>query len=414
MQAQIITIGDEILIGQILDTNSAWIAQQLNISGIRVAEMKSVSDTREAILEALEAGQSADLVLLTGGLGPTKDDITKKVLAEFLGVELTFHEVTYNRIESYFKKRSFTLTPAHREQCYMPENAEILQNDMGTAPGMWMQKNNTIYVSMPGVPYEMKHLVSERVLPRLRGNARLRPIVHRTILTAGTGESVIAERIEDFENNLPDFVKLAYLPNLGIVRLRLTATGDDEAALNQILDKKKAEIHNLIPEFVFGEETETLEEVVGRKLKEKSVMLGTAESCTGGYIAHKITSVSGSSAYFGGSAVTYSNELKTKLLNVKPETLQAYGAVSEETVREMVVGALDTLGVDYAIAVSGIAGPGGGTPDKPVGTIWTAVGNRQEIITKKLTLTKYRMRNIQLTSNLTLNMLRKFVDSFIR
>ena len=411
MQAQIITIGDEILIGQILDTNSAWIAKQLNISGIQVAEMRSVSDTREAIIEALETGQSADLVLLTGGLGPTKDDITKKVLAEFLGVELTFHEPTYNRIAAYFEKRSFTLTPAHREQCYMPANAEILRNDMGTAPGMWMQKNNTIYVSMPGVPYEMKHLVSERVLPRLLGNAQLRPIVHRTILTAGTGESVIAQRIEDFENNLPDFVKLAYLPNLGIVRLRLTATGDDEAALNQILEEKKAEIHTLIPEFVFGEETETLEEVLGRKLKEKGAMLGTAESCTGGYIAHKITSIPGSSAYFGGSVVAYSNQLKTNLLNVDAETLQAHGAVSEETVREMVAGALETLGVDYAVAVSGIAGPEGGTPDKPVGTIWTAVGNRQEIITKKLTLTKYRMRNIQLTSNLTLNMLRKFVDS---
>ena len=411
MKAQIITIGDEILIGQILDTNSAWIAQQLNMAGITVAEMKSVSDTREAILEALKAAQSADLVLLTGGLGPTKDDITKKVLAEYFGVQLTFHEKTYNRIAAYFEKRSFTLTPAHREQCYMPANAEILVNDMGTAPGMWMQKNNTIFVSMPGVPYEMKHLITERVLPRLRGNARLRPILHRTILTAGTGESVIAQRIEAFENNLPDFVKLAYLPNLGIVRLRLTTTGDDEAALNQILDEKKFEIQTLIPEFVFGEERETLEEVIGRILKQKGATLGTAESCTGGYIAHKITSIAGSSTYFGGSVVTYSNKLKIKLLNVNPDTLKAHGAVSEQTVREMVAGALDALGVDYAIAVSGIAGPGGGTPEKPVGTIWTAVGNRQEIITKKLTLTKYRIRNIQLTTNLTLNLLRKFVDS---
>jgi len=411
MKAQIITIGDEILIGQILDTNSAWIAQQLNMAGITVAEMKSVSDTREAILEALKAAQSADLVLLTGGLGPTKDDITKKVLAEYFGVQLTFHEKTYNRIAAYFEKRSFTLTPAHREQCYMPANAEILVNDMGTAPGMWMQKNNTIFVSMPGVPYEMKHLITERVLPRLRGNTRLRPILHRTILTAGTGESVIAQRIEAFENNLPDFVKLAYLPNLGIVRLRLTTTGNDEAALNQILDEKKFEIQTLIPEFVFGEERETLEEVIGRILTQKGATLGTAESCTGGYIAHKITSIAGSSTYFGGSVVTYSNKLKIKLLNVNPDTLKAHGAVSEQTVREMVAGALDALGVDYAIAVSGIAGPGGGTPEKPVGTIWTAVGNRQEIITKKLTLTKYRIRNIQLTTNLTLNLLRKFVDS---
>ena len=410
MKAQIITIGDEILIGQILDTNSAWIAQQLNMAGIRVVEMRSVSDTREAILSALEAAQSADLVLLTGGLGPTKDDITKKVLAEFFGVQLAFHEATYKRIEDYFKMRSFTLTPAHREQCFMPENAEILRNDMGTAPGMWLQKNKTIYVSMPGVPYEMKHLVTERVLPKLRSDARLRPILHRTILTAGTGESVIAERLEDFEENLPNFIKLAYLPNLGVVRLRLTATGEDEAALNQLLDEKKAEIHRLVPDFVFGEEKQTLEEVVGQKLKEKGAMLGTAESCTGGYIAHKITSIAGSSAYFGGSVVAYSNQLKTKLLNVNPETINEHGAVSEATVKEMVKGALETLGADYAVAVSGIAGPGGGRPDKPVGTIWTAVGNRQEIKTKKLTLTKYRMRNIQLTTNLTLNFLRKFIE----
>lgn len=410
MQAQIITIGDEILIGQILDTNSAWIAQQLNMSGISVAAMKSVSDTREGILEALEATDGIDLVLLTGGLGPTKDDITKKVLAEYFGVEMTFHDATYQRIVSYFEKRSFTLTPAHREQCYMPANATILQNDMGTAPGMWMEKNGTVFVSMPGVPYEMKHLVTERVLPRLYGDSRLRPVVHRTILTAGTGESVIAQRLEDLETTLPDFVKLAYLPNLGIVRLRLSATGDDEAALNQLLDKKKSEIQTLIPEFVFGEETEKLEEVLGQILKQKGAMLGTAESCTGGYIAHKITSISGSSAYFGGSVVAYSNDMKIKLLNVKSSTLDEHGAVSEQTVREMVGGALETLGVDYAIAVSGIAGPTGGTADKPVGTIWTAVGNRDEIITEKLTLTKYRMRNIQLTTNLTLNLLRKFLS----
>jgi len=411
MTAHIITIGDEILIGQILDTNSAWIAQQLNMSGISVGAMKSVSDTREGILEALNASTNVDIVLLTGGLGPTKDDITKKVLAEFFGVELTFHEATYNRIAEYFEKRSFTLTPAHHEQCYMPANATILQNDMGTAPGMWLEKNGTVFVSMPGVPYEMKHIVSERVLPRLQGDKRLRPVVHRTILTAGTGESVIAQKIEAFEASLPDFIKLAYLPNLGIVRLRLSATGDDEAALNQLLNAKKVEIQQLIPEFVFGEENEKLEEVVGRIFKEKGLTLGTAESCTGGYIAHKITSISGSSAYFGGSAVTYSNELKIKLLGVSKATLDEHGAVSEQTVREMVSGALNTLGVNCAIAVSGIAGPTGGTPDKPVGTIWTAVGNRQEIITKKLILTKYRVRNIQLTSNLTLNMLRKFIDS---
>ncbi len=409
MKAKILTIGDEILIGQIVDTNSAWMAQQLNQAGITVEEIISIGDTREAIWRGLEAAKDADLVLMTGGLGPTKDDITKKVLAEYFGVDLAFHDATYQRIVNYFEQRKYRISPSHKEQCFLPANATVLKNDKGTAPGMWFEYKGTIFVSMPGVPSEMKHLVSDRVLPRLKGDKRLKPIVHRTIRTVGTGESVIADIIVDFEAGLPDFVKLAYLPGRGIVRLRLSATGDDEAMLNDLLEAKKAELQKLIPQYIFGYEKETLSEVVGRMLKERGLMFGTAESCTGGYIAHQVTGIPGSSAYFGGSIVAYSNDIKMRMLGVKEATLQAHGAVSEETVKEMVKGALETLNVDYAVAVSGIAGPTGGTADKPVGLIWTAVGNRQEIKTQKLLLSNNRMRNIQITSNYTLNLLRKFL-----
>ncbi len=409
MKAKILTIGDEILIGQIVDSNSAWIGQQLNMNGIRIEEIISIGDTRAAILRGLEAAKDADIVLMTGGLGPTKDDITKKVLAEYFGVELVFHEHSYQRIVKYFEMRNFQLSPSHKQQCYLPANAEVLQNDRGTAPGMWFEHEGTIYVSMPGVPMEMKHLVTDRVLPRLQDDERLTPIVHRTIRTIGTGESVIADQIADFENNLPDHVKLAYLPGRGQVRLRLTATGADKADLMAFLDKKVIELQGLIPEYIYGYEKETISEAVGKILKQRGQMFGTAESCTGGFIAHRTTEIPGSSAYFGGSVVAYSNDIKMRILGVEEATLKAHGAVSEQTVSEMVKGALEVLNVDYALAVSGIAGPGGGSPEKPVGTIWTAVGNKKEIRTKKLMLTNNRMRNIQITSNYTLNLLRKFL-----
>jgi len=410
MTTNIITIGDEILIGQIVDTNSAWMAQQLNLQGVQVGTIITVSDEHEAITNAVsEALKTADLVLVTGGLGPTKDDVTKKALADYFETDLYFHEPTYDRILRLFERWGRTPTESHKEQCYMPEKATVLFNKMGTAPGMWFESNGKVLVSMPGVPMEMKYLMEFEVLPRVNDRFPKIPILHRTILTVGDGESRIARMIQSVEDNLPEGVKLAYLPGLGAVRLRLTAVGPNEQALQSILDAKVKEVEALIPHLIFGYDKQTLEEVVGQLLKDRKLRLATAESCTGGYLAHQLTTIPGSSAYFKGSIVAYSNEIKEKCLEVKPETLKLHGAVSEETVIEMVKGALKLLEVDIAVATSGIAGPGGGTPDKPVGTIWMAVGNKKNVKTRKLQLGKERLRNIQYTSTQALNMIRKFL-----
>lgn len=412
MKATLITIGDEILIGQVIDTNSAWMGQELNLRGIEVQEIRSISDQHEDIIHAIDkAFEDSDLILMTGGLGPTKDDITKKAIADYFGVGMEFHEPTFERIERFFEKLGRSTTPAHREQCFMPTNATLLRNKMGSAPGMWFDEKGKVLISMPGVPYEMKSIMTDEVFPRLQERFVTVPIAHRTILTIGEGESRIAAKIEHFEDSLPPHMKLAYLPNLGMVRLRLSATGKDESALHEELNAKVEELKTIIPHLIFGYETQTIEEVVGKLLKEKGLTLSTAESCTGGYLAHRITKIPGSSAYFIGSVVAYSNAIKENLLSVSPETLQEHGAVSKETVVEMVQGALKVLQTDIAISISGIAGPGGGTPDKPVGTIWLAVGNKEKIKTHKLTLGKDRLKNIQYTANVALNMIRKFLIS---
>lgn len=410
MKAYLLTVGDEILIGQIVDTNSAWMAQQLNLVGATVVKKASVGDELSEIQDGIREGlAAADVVLMTGGLGPTKDDKTIEAIAGFFGVEVEFHEPTYDRIVRAFEKRGITVRESHRQQCYLPVNATILPNKMGTAPGTWYEHEGKVIVSMPGIPYEMEYLMDHEVIPRLKQRFKGKAIAHRTILTVGTGESEIAARIERFEDSLPANIKLAYLPNLGQVRLRLTGTGDDETSLQQLLDQKVGELEALIPEIIFGHEKEELEEVIGRMLREQGLTLGTAESCTGGYIAHRITSIPGSSDYFLGSAVTYTNELKMKLLGVKTETLEQYGAVSEHTVIEMAQGALPLLGVDIAIAASGIAGPGGGTPEKPVGLVWIAVGNKDKIVTKKIIAGKDRRKNIHYTAIVALDLLRQFV-----
>ena len=412
MNVNVIAIGDEILIGQIVDTNSAWIGQQLNLVGLEINQSLTVSDTRYGILEGLKyAAKDADIILMTGGLGPTKDDITKKVLGEYFGVELVFNEIMWNHIKGMFEKRGYPIQEAHREQCYLPANCTMLHNKMGTAPGMWFEHEGKIYVSMPGVPYEMKYLMEHEVIPKLKTKFVQQAIVHRTIRTAGVGEGTLAKAIEDFETNLPDSVKLAFLPNIGQVRLRLTARGTDEAELNTLLDAKVEEVKKLIPQYVYGYEKQSIPEVVGLIAKEKGVSLGTLESCTGGFIAHNLTAIAGSSAYFKGSVIAYSNEIKMNLLNVSEETLKTHGAVSEQTVIEMVKGGLKTLNVDYAIAVSGIAGPTGGTPDKPVGTIWIAVGNKDKVEAHLLKGSDNRAHNIERTANIGLNILRKFLLS---
>jgi nicotinamide-nucleotide amidase len=404
------TVGDEILIGQITDTNSGWMAQQLNLIGARITGVTSVGDDETDIVEALShALQKADAVLMTGGLGPTKDDITKKALARFFGVEMVFDQPTYERIVRFFEMLGRSSTAAHREQCYMPANAVLLPNKMGTAPGMWFERGSQAVVSMPGVPYEMEYLMEHQVIPRLRGFFPNEPIAHRTILTVGEGESRIAARLEEWETRLPSHIKLAYLPNLGRVRLRLTGTGLDEATLHQELDRYAAEVAALLEDVTFGREREQLEALIGQLLRERGLLLGTAESCTGGYLAHLITAIPGSSDYFRGSVIAYSNEIKMKLLGVRPHTLDTYGAVSEQTVREMVSGAVKALDTDVAIAISGVAGPGGGSPEKPVGTIWMAVGDGQQVHARKIQAGKDRLKNIEYAAVLALDYVRRFL-----
>ena len=410
MKVHLITVGDEILIGQIVDTNSSWMARQLNLAGARITGVQSVGDDEDAIGQALEAAlQQADAVLMTGGLGPTKDDITKKTLARFFGVELEFHQPTYDRIVRFFERLGRSTTEGHRQQCYMPANATLLANKMGTAPGMWFERDGKIVVSMPGVPYEMEYLMEHEVIPRLKNFFPGFPIAHRTILTAGEGESRIAEQLESLEEELPPHIKLAYLPNLGQVRLRLSGSQPDGDALEQELDFYAGKVREQLGALVFGFETDRLEAAVGRLLQEQGKMLVTAESCTGGYLAHLITSVPGSSNYFKGSIVAYSNEVKMKHLKVSPQTLETYGAVSEQTVAEMVRGAVELLEADVAVAVSGIAGPGGGSPEKPVGTIWMAVGDSKRVLTRRIYAGKDRLKNIEYSAAHALNFVRQFL-----
>lgn len=410
MQVSILTVGDEILIGQVVDTNSAWMGQQLNLIGMHVGRVISVGDTLEAIHRGMEiALEDADVVLITGGLGPTKDDITKTALAGFMGVKLIFHEPTFHRIGLILEKFNRPVTEAHRLQAFLPENAEVLPNKMGTAPGMWMEWGTKNIISMPGVPFEMKYLMEYEVLPKLKAKYPGTPIGHRTLLTVGEGESTIAARLSTWENELPEGLKLAYLPSLGQVRLRLTGIGPDAEALNTLLDQKARELGSFVPDCLYGTESDQLEAAIGRMLSARNLHLATAESCTGGYISHLITSIPGASTYFTGGVVAYSNQIKAELLGVQEETLNQFGAVSEHTVREMVSGILMRFPAQVALAISGIAGPDGGTPQKPVGTIWIAVGDNQRIHTEQIHAGKDRIKNIQFSSVMALNQLRKFI-----
>jgi nicotinamide-nucleotide amidase len=399
MLAEIITIGDEILIGQIVDTNSAWMAAKLNEEGISIKQISSVSDNREHILTALaEAATRADIILITGGLGPTKDDITKKTLAEYFNVGLVLNADVLANVERIFKKYNRPLLEVNRKQAEVPENCEVIMNNNGTAPGMWFNDKGKIYVSMPGVPFEMKYMMGEEVIPKLKAVLTLPVIIHKTILTVGEGESFLAEKIADIEDSLPANIKLAYLPKMGQVRLRLSAYGENEAELTDKIDVFAHKIVERVGINVVAEEDIPLEKVVLNYMADRGLTLTTAESCTGGYISHLITQHAGSSKVFLGGAVSYSYELKESILGVKNETLWQHGAVSRETVKEMVEGALFNFKSDYAVAVTGIAGPGGGTEDKPVGTVWIGVANANKTLMKKFTFGNKRLQNIERTA----------------
>ena len=412
IRAEVVTIGDEILFGQITDTNTQWISTELTNIGIRTVRKSSVGDQADAILQILhEAHERADVIILTGGLGPTKDDITKKTLCTYFGVGLVRNEEALALVTGFFEKRGRAMTDLNRGQADLPANAVYMQNDWGTAPGMWFLHQERVYVSLPGVPFEMKHLMTNRILPRLREHFQTPIIKHKMIRTVGIGESFLAERIEAWEDALPPHIKLAYLPHFGQVRLRLTATGTDDATLDRELDQQVQRVLPLIEKNVFGFDGDELETVVGNLLKVKRLTLGVAESCTGGYVSAQITKVPGSSAYFQGGIVSYSNEIKQQQLGVQPETLAQFGAVSEETIRQMAEGVRRVLGTDVGIATSGIAGPDGGTPDKPVGTVWIACATDQRTITRLLKLGQYRDQNIQLTATYVLNLLREEILS---
>lgn len=412
MKATILNIGDEILIGQIVNTNASDMAQNLNQYGIAVHQVITVGDTKEAIIDGLnQALANAKIVLITGGLGPTKDDITKKTLAEFFGMELAFHQPSFENIQQILAQYGRVADDRYKIQAEMPVGAKVLINKTGTASGMWFEKDGKIIVSMPGVPREVKYLMNYEVLPAIQRQLHTPNIMHRTINVTGAPETDLSEMLEEFEAKLPSNIKLAYLPNplMGAIRLRLSAMGDDAIILETQLDNQVQKMASILGSLVFGEEKDTLESVVGQLLLKKGYTLGTAESCTGGNIAHKITSVSGCSAYYEGSIIAYSNKMKMNLLEVKSETLEIYGAVSEEAVIEMARGTQKLLNVNCAIAVSGIAGPTGGSPEKPVGTIWIAITKNEEIYTKKLQLGKDRIQNIERTTTMALNLLRRFL-----
>lgn len=413
MKAEIITIGDEILYGQTVDTNSAWLGTQLNAMGIEVSEILTVSDRRDAILDALKRGGSrADLILTTGGLGPTNDDISKKTLAEYFGVGLKRNKEIEEQVKALLRRWKREAEPVHLGQADLPENCEALPNPLGTAPGMLFHEKGKIFVSLPGVPHEMKAIFRNELAPRLQKLWKLPAIRHYFIMTAGMGESDIASRLQEFEAGLPENVKLAYLPSLGMVKLRLTARGSNDDKLDTILKKLASDLIRLLPDVVFYSGTNgemSISKAVGQLLLENKAHLATAESCTGGKIAADIVSIAGASHYFAGSVVAYSNQVKMKVLGVRPETLKAHGAVSEQTVKEMAEGVCKLMVTEYAIAVSGIAGPEGGTPEKPVGTVWTAIASPEGVQTKLLHLSGGRLEIIQLTSNLTLNLLRKSI-----
>ena len=409
MKVEIITIGDELLIGQTIDTNSAWMGHELNKIGFEVLQITSVSDNSDEIKRALkEAEVRVGFILVTGGLGPTKDDITKHTLCEYFNSILVFNEEVLKIVEGHFLSRGLVMPEVNKNQAMVPNNCEVLMNEKGTAPGMLFRKGEKIIVSMPGVPYEMKGIMTNYVLPLLSEKNVDNHIVHHTVLTFGIGESFLMEIIKNWEDSLAqENIKLAYLPGFGNVKLRLTKSGKNKEEIEKTVTKKVEELKILIPNYYFGENEDTMESVVGKLLSERGATLSTAESCTGGFVSHLITSVSGSSSYFLGGVVAYDNVVKKTVLKVSNESLINFGAVSSEVVEQMAKGVLTLLNTDYAIATSGIAGPDGGSEQKPVGTVWIAVASKEKVVSEKFVLGNKRKSVIFNASVAALNLLRK-------
>ena len=408
MKAEIITIGDELLIGQTIDTNSAWIGAELSLAGFDIHRKITIHDNRTDILSTLsEATGKTDVVLITGGLGPTSDDITKPALCEFFSTMLVMNNEVLAMVENMMRRRNFPMNENNRRQAEVPESCIVLTNAAGTAPGMWFEKDGTVFISMPGVPAEMKFIMNEHVLPALKKRFTSQVIQHKNIMTYGTPEAKLAEILSGFEAELPENIKLAYLPSSGIIKLRLTGTGNNRENVAETISNQAKKLYDIIPELIYGEDEESISMVIGKLLRERSKTLCTAESCTGGKIAHMITGVPGSSDYFVGSVVAYSNRVKTQLLGVDKIAVENEGAVSETVVKRMAEGVRRLLDTDYSVATSGIAGPAGGTDKKPVGTIWIAVASGSGVIAEKRCFGNDRDANITRFSLAALDLLRK-------
>jgi nicotinamide-nucleotide amidase len=408
MTSEIITIGDEIIIGQVIDTNSAFIAEELNKTGIEIIRITSVPDNKDSITNALDnAKEKADIIIMTGGLGPTGDDITKNTLAEYFNSTLVINQNVLDHIKGFLSNRSMEITERNIKQAELPDNCKIIFNNYGTASGMWFEEYGKIFISLPGVSYEMKSMITNNVIPEFKKRFKLPFIIHKTILTNGMTESEVAEHLQIWEDKLPHNIKLAYLPSPGILRLRLSGTGIDKSKLENEIKDQTDKLIKLIPDCVFGYGDDRLEEITGRLLAEHNLTLAVAESCTGGKISELITSVPGSSAYFKGSVIAYSNEIKIRLLGVSEHDITKYGAVSEKLVKSMAEKTMNLYNTDFAVATSGIAGPSGGTPQKPVGTTWIAIASKDETIARKFSFGEHRGRNILKASVTALNMLRK-------
>ena len=411
INASIITIGDELLIGQVIDTNSAFIAQALNKIGVTVMNRIAVGDDATAIAAALDAAAlKNNIVIITGGLGPTADDITKPLLNTYFGGKMVVHAPSLAHITHIFEQiHKRPMIDRNRKQAEVPDVCEVLFNEKGTAPGMLFKKNGVFFFSLPGVPHEMKWLTETQVVPIIQKNFVAHFIGHRTLLTAGIGESFLAELIAPFEQALPPSIKLAYLPKFGMVRLRLTASNKEEKALNQILDSQFESLKIAVAEYLVTDQDEPMEVVVGNLLKAKNHTVATAESCTGGYIGHLLSKHAGSSKFYTGGVISYDNRIKTEFLDVSPTILQTVGAVSQEAVEQMALAVRSKMGTDYAISVSGIMGPSGQTNEKPLGMVWIGVANKEKVVSKVFYLRFDRARNIEVTATQAINLLRLLI-----
>ncbi len=408
---EVIAIGDELLYGQTMDTNSHWISVEVDKAGFKVARRTTIGDNENQILSAFaEAESRASIILITGGLGPTPDDLTKPCLVKYFNCETAIHEEALMEVTAFFKSRGRELTELNKQQAALPICSTKITNTLGTAPGMWFEKKvngqSKVFVSMPGVPHEMKKMMTDTIIPKLKLNYQTPVLCHQMIRTIGIGESFLAEKISSWEKNLPDQIKLAYLPGLAEVKLRLTGSGDSIEKVKSLMNKSVLDLQALIGDHIYGYGETPLEAVIGNMLRERNLKLAVAESCTGGYLSHMITSVVGSSDYYLGTIIPYDYEIKMRQLGVRPETLEKYGAVSEPTIIEMANSVRAKLNTDIGVATSGIAGPGGATPDKPVGTVWIAYSDRHKTVTKKLQISKDRMINIKATAVAVLNLIR--------